>query len=66
MSMPTKNSLEDLSFQLWNFIHDYQVGNISDMQVDMPEGIAIHNIIDAAETIVKHKVDLFKILNNIE
>lgn len=66
MSMPTKNSLEDLSFQLWNFIHDYQVGNISDMQVDMPEGIAIHNIIDAAETIVKHKIDLFKILNNTE
>lgn len=66
MSMPTKNSLEDLSFQLWNFIHDYQVGNISDMQIDMPEGIAIHNIIDAAETIVKNKVDLFKILNNTE
>lgn len=66
MSMPTKNSLEDLSFKLWNFIHDYQVGNISDMQIDMPEGIAIHNIIDAAETIVKNKIDLFKILNNIE
>ena len=39
MSMLTKNNIENLSHSLWNFIHDYQVGNIADMQIDMPEGI---------------------------
>jgi len=63
MSMLTKNNIENLSHSLWNFIHDYQVGNIADMQIDMPEGIAIHEIIEAAETIVNHKADLRKILN---
>lgn len=63
MNMLTKNNIENLSHSLWNFIHDYQVGNIADMQIDMPEGIAIHDIIEAAETIVRHKTDLRKILN---
>jgi len=63
MSMLTKNNIESLSHNLWNFIHDYQVGNIADMQIDMPEGIAIHDIIEAAETIVSYKSDLRKILN---
>ena len=63
MSMLTKNNLDELQYNLWNFIHDYQIGNIADMQIDMPEGIAIHNIIDAAETRVSNKADLRNILN---
>ncbi len=64
MNMHIKNNLEELPSKLWNFIHDFQVGNISDMQIDMTEGIAIHKIIEAADFINNHKTDLYKLLNN--
>ncbi len=63
MNTLTKNSLDNLQYNMWNFVHDYQIGNLADMQVDMPEGIAIHNIIEAAETIVLNKTKLKDILN---
>ena len=63
MNTLTKNNLDNLQYNMWNFVHDYQIGNLADMQVDMPEGIAIHNIIEAAETIVLHKTKLKDILN---
>lgn len=63
MNTLTKNNLDDLQYNMWNFIHDYQIGNLTDMQVDMPEGIAIHNIIEAAESIILYKTKIKDILN---
>lgn len=63
MNTLTKNKLDDLQYNMWNFVHDYQIGNLTDMQVDMPEGIAIHNIIEAAEAIVLYKPKIKNMLN---
>jgi hypothetical protein len=63
MNTLTKNNLDDLQYIMWNFVHDYQIGNLADMQVDMPNGIAIHNIIEAAEAIVLYKPKIKDILN---
>jgi len=62
--MHIKNNITETATNLWNFVNDFEVGNLSDTELDMPECNAIHEIIQACESIVKTKTDLYKLLNN--
>jgi hypothetical protein len=64
MNTRIKNNIPQTANNLWNFVNDFEVGNISDMQIDMPEASAIHEIVKACEFIVQNKSELYKILNN--
>lgn len=64
MNMHIKNNITETATNLWNFVNDFEVGNLADTELDMPECNAIHNIIKACESIVETKLDLYKLLNN--
>lgn len=64
--MPLRNNLEDTGKHIWNFVFDFQNGNLADYQINMQDAVAIHSIVEAAETIVEEKVEIYKLLNNTE
>ena len=66
MNMHIKNNIIQTATNLWNFVNDFEVGNIAELQLDVDEANAIHSIIEASKSIVNNSIDLYKLLNNTD
>lgn len=64
MNMHIKNNITETATNLWNFVNDFEVGNLADSQLDMSEIRAIHEIIQACEAIIDTRSNIYKLLNN--
>ena len=66
MNMHIKINITQTATNLWNFVNDFEVGNIAELQLDVDEANAIHSIIEASKSIVNNSIDLYKLLNNTD
>ena len=66
MNMHIKNNITQTATNLWNFVNDFEVGNIAELQLDVDEANAIHSIIEASKAIVNNSINIYKFLNNTD
>ena len=57
---------EQTSINIWDFVIDFQVGNLSERQLDIQDAKHINDIIEASEVVINNKADIYKLLNNVE
>ena len=58
------NNVEQTSEYIWRFVHGLQTTNFKNRPITDEEANAIHEIIEAAEEIVKTKSEIYELLNS--
>ena len=58
------NNVEQTSEYIWRFVHGLQTTNFKNRPITDDEANAIHEIIEAAEEIVKTKSEIYGLLNS--
>jgi hypothetical protein len=59
------NNITETATTLWHFVHGLQVTNFENRPITDEEAGAIHEIITAAEEIVKTKSEIYELLNKV-
>ena len=57
------NNISETAATIWNFVHGLQTINFRNRVITDDEANAIHEIIQAAEAIIKSKSELYELLN---
>lgn len=57
------NNIPETAATIWKFVHGLQTINFANRKITDDKASAIHEIIQAAEAIIKSKSELYELLN---